>query len=150
MNWMNKWCICWFFTHILTKCTVQEGKFPVKYFIRQRCAEGFNSGVKRLIIRRNCRKLVCQYGNDRWVDSFVLGRFVIAATVYVCLQYLGYEGWRYMGNGKGRFDRSFFLKGHRVLLITKWKAVEMAKRIKEKGKQNNYFLFITFSFVICV
>jgi hypothetical protein len=45
---MNNWCMCWFFTHILTKCTTQGAKSPVN-FRQASLRRGINSGVKGLV-----------------------------------------------------------------------------------------------------
>jgi hypothetical protein len=45
---MHNWCICWFFTHILTKCTVEEAKSLVKKSCQAELCGGIYSGVKGL------------------------------------------------------------------------------------------------------
>jgi hypothetical protein len=44
---MNNWGICWFYAHI-NEMHGLRSKIPSKNVVRQRCAEGFNSGVKEL------------------------------------------------------------------------------------------------------
>jgi hypothetical protein len=79
---MNNWCICWVFTHILTKCTVQEAKSPVKNLVRQRCFEGFNSGVKELICVMKMHETECfkiQIYFSQLSGSFIQKTFYKAA-----------------------------------------------------------------------
>jgi hypothetical protein len=49
----------------LMKCKVQEAKSPVKNLFRQRCAKGFNSGVKGLITTNPIRS----YTYYRYLES---------------------------------------------------------------------------------
>src|SRR5215510_6444947 len=46
---MNNWCICLVFHAYINEMHGSRSKIPNKNLVRQRCGEGFNSGVKGLI-----------------------------------------------------------------------------------------------------
>jgi hypothetical protein len=58
MNWMVNWCIFLVFHAYSNEMHDSRSKIPGKNLVRQRCGEGFNSGVKGL--KSQCMT-ICQY-----------------------------------------------------------------------------------------
>jgi hypothetical protein len=77
-HWMNKCCICWFFTHI-NKMHGSRSKIHRKNFIMQRCVKGFNSGVKGLILNNSSQ--------TKRIYTFLVFWSAISCTIFSNFKY---------------------------------------------------------------